>query len=145
MISQTERDNLVRQRAGHRCEYCRMHQSLQGGTFHIEHVRPLARGGDSELPNLALACPGCNLHKSDRVEILDQTTGEVVPLFHPRQSNWHEHFDWDDFEIVGLTPIGRATIAALHFNVARRIRIRQAEKMFDLFPPDDVAQLPQST
>ena len=30
---------LVRARAGDRCEYCRMHQSLQGATFHVEHVR----------------------------------------------------------------------------------------------------------
>ena len=40
-----------------------------------------------------------------------------------------------------MTSIGRATLAALHFNDARRIRIRQAEKMFDLFPPDDVARV----
>ena len=101
MNSQAKRDDVVRQRAGARCEYCRMHQSLQGGTFHIEHIRPLSREGDSELANLALACPGCNLSKSDRVEVPDPTTGEVVPLFHPRQSDWYEHFDWDEYEIVG--------------------------------------------
>lgn len=138
MISAAERDNLVRQRAVARCEYCRMHQSLQGGTFHIEHVVPASRGGDSELANLALACPGCNLHKSNRTEFVDPLTGETVPLFHPRQGSWREHFEWDEFEIVGLTPTGRATVAALKFNDPRRIRIRQAEKMFDLFPPDDV-------
>ena len=59
-------------------------------------------------------------------------------LFDPRQAKWREHFDWDEFEIIGLTPIGRATVATLKFNEPRRIRIRQAEKMFDLFPPDDV-------
>lgn len=138
MTSVAERDNLVRQRASVRCEYCRMHQSLQGGTFHIEHIVPTSRGGDSELTNLALACPGCNLHKSNRTEFADPLTGETVPLFYPRQGRWHEHFEWDEFEIVGLTPTGRATVAALKFNDARRIRIRQAEKMFDLFPPDDV-------
>jgi hypothetical protein len=31
---------------------------------------------------------------------------------------------------------GRATIAALDLNHERRIRIRQAEQMFGLFPPD---------
>jgi HNH endonuclease len=93
MTSQAELERQVRERAGNRCEYCRMHQSLQGGTFHVEHVVPVSRGGDSELTNLALACPGCNLHKSDRVQVTDNETGQTVPLFHPRQHPWNEHFD----------------------------------------------------
>ena len=56
----------------------------------------------------------------------------------PIMAKWREHFDWDELEIIGLTPIGRATVVALKFNDVRRLRIRQAEKMFDLFPPDDV-------
>ena len=36
---------LVSTRAGDRCEYCRMHQSLQGATFHVEHIVPRSRGG----------------------------------------------------------------------------------------------------
>ena len=79
MISAAKRDNLVRQRADARCEYCRMHQSLQGGTFHLEHIVPISRGGDSELPNFALACPGCNLHKAARTEFADPLTGEAEP------------------------------------------------------------------
>jgi hypothetical protein len=117
-----------------------MHQSLQGGTFHIEHVVPISRGGDSELTNLALACPGCNLHKSDRVQVTDNETGQTVPLFHPRQQQWTEHFEWDEFQLVGRTAIGRATISALRLNDPRRAKIRQAERMFDLFPPDDFAK-----
>ena len=140
MTSQAELERQVRERAGGRCEYCRMHQSLQGGTFHIEHVVPLSRGGDSELTNLALACPGCNLHKSDRVQVTDTETGQTVPLFHPRQHPWNEHFEWDEFQLVGRTAIGRATIYALRLNDPRRAKIRQAERMFDLFPPDDFAK-----
>ena len=55
----------VEQRAAGRCEYCRMHQSLQGATFHVEHIVPTVLGGSSTLSNLAWACPGCNLQKSD--------------------------------------------------------------------------------
>jgi hypothetical protein len=44
---------LVEQRAGGRCEYCRMHQALKGATFHVEHVIPTARGGSDEPENLA--------------------------------------------------------------------------------------------
>jgi 5-methylcytosine-specific restriction endonuclease McrA len=60
-----------------------MHQALQGATFHIEHVVPCSRGGADEPDNLAWACPGCNLHKSDRVEVVDPETGAIVPLFNP--------------------------------------------------------------
>ena len=78
-----ELQRAVEQRAGERCEYCRMHQALQGATFHVEHVVPRCRGGQSTLDNLAWACPGCNLHKADRVEAPDPQTGQPVPLFHP--------------------------------------------------------------
>lgn len=76
---------LVVARARDRCEYCRMHQSLQGATFHVEHIIPRSRGGSSDLENLAWACPGCNLHKSDRVEIFSPDSCGVIPLFNPRR------------------------------------------------------------
>lgn len=74
----------VETRARERCEYCRMHQSLQGATFHVEHIIPRSRGGSTQFDNLAWACPSCNLHKSNRTEIMDPNTGILVPLFHPR-------------------------------------------------------------
>src|SRR4051794_3289225 len=84
----------VRERAGHRCEYCLMHDSLQGATFHVEHVVPRSRGGTSELENLAWACPSCNLHKSDRTAVVDPETAASVRLFHPRTDRWGDHFRW---------------------------------------------------
>ena len=128
---------MVADRAGSRCEYCRMHQSLQGGTFHVEHVVPRCHGGSSHPDNLALACPGCNLSKSDRVVSTDPETGAEVPLFHPRSDEWNAHCRWEEYELQGLTPVGRATIAALGLNHPRRIRIRQAEQRFGLFPPSE--------
>jgi hypothetical protein len=56
--SDTERE--VAATAGERCEYCRMHQALQGATFHIEHFVPRSRGSPSSLDNLAWACPSCD-------------------------------------------------------------------------------------
>jgi hypothetical protein len=38
------------------------------------------------------------------------------------------------------TPVGRATVDTLLLNHERRIKIRQAEALFDLFPPGDVEQ-----
>jgi len=137
MIRSSEIDRQVQQRAAGRCEYCRMHQSLQGATFHVEHIMPRSRGGLSQLDNLAWACPSCNLHKSDRVEVPLPDTDEMVPLFNPRGDNWQDHFRWDGYHITGLTAIGRATVDALYFNHDRRLKIREAEELFELFPPHD--------
>ena len=130
-------DLSIRQRAGDRCEYCRMHQSLQGAAFHVEHIIPRSASGNDSLDNLALACPSCNLNKSNRTESIDIVTDATVALFHPRAMNWREHFQFQSYEIVGQTAIGRATCAVLKFNQPRRIKIRQAEAIFKLFPPTD--------
>jgi hypothetical protein len=125
----------VEQRAAERCEYCGMHQSLQGGQFHIEHVCPTSRGGTSQLDNLALACPGCNFRKTDHVAAFDSESETTVRLFNPRTDRWLDHFHWAGYEATGLTATGRATVALLDLNHPRRVRIRQAEEMFGLFPP----------
>jgi hypothetical protein len=122
-------------RAGGRCEYCRMHQALQGATFHLEHIVPRSRGGSSEPANLAWSCPGCNLRKSDRTAAVDPQTGGEVTFFNPRVDAWSDHFRFDGYVIVGQTSIGRATVLALDLNHGRRITIRQAEELFGLFLP----------
>ncbi len=135
MSSWAETTRLVEARADQRCEYCRMHQELQGATVHVEHVIPVSRGGSDDPSNLAWACPGCNLKKADRVEVPDPDTVTQVPLFNPRVDRWKEHFRWYGYEIVGVSAIGRAMLAAFDLNHPRRQRIRQAEQQVSLFPP----------
>ena len=125
----------VRERARGRCQYCLMHESLQGATFHVEHINPRSKGGESTLENLALACPRCNLHKADRTTAPDPVTGKQVALFHPLQQQWSEHFRFKGHEMEGLTAIGRATVVLLDLNHLRRQRIRQVEGSFGLYPP----------
>ncbi|MGC9998285.1 MAG: HNH endonuclease [Terriglobia bacterium] len=125
----------VRARARARCQYCLMHESLQGATFHIEHIVPQSKGGVSDMGNLALACPGCNLHKACKTTVVDPASGKEVRLFHPVQQLWPEHFRFKGFQIEGLTAVGRATVEALNLNHSRRQRIRQVEEAFGLFPP----------
>ncbi len=137
MTSWSDIEQGVARRAAGRCEYCRMHQSLQGATFHVEYVIPRSRSGASDLGNLAWACPSCNLHKSNRVEVQSSGDPQMISLFNPRDDRWHDHFRWNGYIITGLTPCGRATIEALLLNHERRIRIRRAEALFDLFPPHD--------
>ena len=54
-ISATLRRQVI-ERAGNRCEYCRLAQTGQEATFHIDHVVPVVGGGKTAVENLALAC-----------------------------------------------------------------------------------------
>jgi hypothetical protein len=137
MTSWNELGRHVEERAAKRCEYCRMHQALQGATFHVDHIVPRCLGGLSELSNLAWACPGCNLYKANRVDALSRDAGQPVPLFNPRTDRWTDHFRWNGYHIEGITPVGRATVNLLALNHERRVMIREAEALFDLFPPRD--------
>ena len=115
---------LVRSRAAHRCEYCRLPQEFSDLSFHIEHIVSRQHGGSNKPDNLALACPTCNFHKGPNLTGIDPTTSRVEPLFHPRRDSWSEHFACNDARIVGKTPAGRTTAALLEINDAERLRLR---------------------
>jgi len=111
-------DARIRAQARNRCGYCLGHQDYVLARLHIDHIIPQSHGGNSDESNLWLSCPLCNGHKSDKVTALDPETGVVAPIFNPRTQQWQHHFRWadDGVHIIGLTPIGRGTIAALHLN-----------------------------
>jgi hypothetical protein len=118
--------NLVRQRAGQCCEYCRLPQHADPyETFHIEHIIARQHGGDDEPPNLALSCSRCNHRKGTNLSSRDPQSGVTVELFHPRLQIWHEHFAIQGARIVGLSPTGRATVRLLNLNDSRRVRLRR--------------------
>ena len=56
--------------------------------------------------------------KARRISARDAVTDSLVSLFNPRTQSWEEHFTWNqDFTLMlGMTPAGRATIAALQLN-----------------------------
>jgi len=122
---------LVRGRAGGECEYCRLKQeNLPFAIFHVEHIIPRKHGGSDDVANLALACERCNSYKGPNLTGLDPATGEIVVLFNPRQNRWEEHFRQVDVTIIGLTPIGRATVRVLNMNEAGRLRLRTVLKRY---------------
>lgn len=45
-----------------RCACCKT--SIKSAAYHLDHIHPLARGGDNTITNLQLLCPPCNLSKS---------------------------------------------------------------------------------
>jgi 5-methylcytosine-specific restriction endonuclease McrA len=105
--------------------------------FSVEHIVPRDRGGTDSPGNLALSCQGCNNHKFTKVEGGDPATGDIVPLFHPRQQRWQEHFQWsEDFtHIVGTTRTGRATVEALHLNRPGLVNLRRMLRAAGEHPP----------
>ena len=116
---------LVRERAGHRCEYCQLHQDDSPlAVLHIEHVRPRKHGGTDDEENLALACIDCNLCKGTNLTGIDPQTGTVTVLFHPRQDSWDAHFEWNGLHLIGRTPIGRTTVQVLDLNSDDRMDLR---------------------
>ena len=92
--------------AGHRCENYRAPEAIFNLPFEVEHIVPTSRGGPDDESNQAIACPACNLYKSDQQRGMDQATRELVRLFHPRLDRWDEHFrvESEDGVIQGLTP-----------------------------------------
>lgn len=124
-ISQKLRQ-IVRERAGNCCEYCRL--SARSGTvpFHIDHIIPIKHDGSNDVDNLCLACFECNAHKSHDLTGFDPETGEITRLYHPRKQVWLEHFVLrDHIQIMGLTPEGRTTVRVLQMNVEDRIESRR--------------------
>jgi hypothetical protein len=120
----TTRD-LVRRRAGQRCEYCHLPQGYSSLTHHVEHIVAKQHGGSDDADNLALACHRCNLHKGPNLTGIDPLTGQTASLFHPRRDPWSEHFAFEGVRIVGISPIGRATVQVLGINDARRLELRK--------------------
>jgi 5-methylcytosine-specific restriction endonuclease McrA len=117
----------VRERAQHRCEYCRLPQSSAPFlTFHVEHIQASQHADDDSIDNLCLACPHCNLHKGPNLTTLDLETREVTPLFHPRRQSWEEHFRFESARIEGRTVIGTATARLLKMNADEQVKIRAA-------------------
>ena len=125
---------LVIQRAGNRCEYCRISQIGQVATFHIDHIVPVVAGGETVAENLALARVSCSLRKGARQELEDLETGQVVSIFNSRQQLWKEHFAWKGLQVVGLTATGRATVQALDLNRPTMLAIRSEEELLGRHP-----------
>ena len=118
---------LVSARAGGVCEYCRLVESACGVTFHIEHIVPRCQEGQTNMSNLALSCPGCNLAKAGRTVGPDRR-GRQTEIFNPRdfepsQLGWHLHFSLDRETgiVVARSSVGEATLEILNMNASNRV------------------------
>jgi len=124
---------LVRQRAGHRCEHCCIHEDDETWPFHLEHIVPKKHGGKDNPANLAWSCQSCNLAKG--ANLSGRVQGALIALFNPRRQRWRRHFRWDGRVLVGKTKCGKATIRVLEINAEDRCRLREVLIAAGAFPP----------
>jgi 5-methylcytosine-specific restriction endonuclease McrA len=54
---------LVRARAGERCEYCLIPETLTLAEHWVDHILAEKHGGQTAEENLALSCMACNQRK----------------------------------------------------------------------------------
>jgi hypothetical protein len=123
--------------AGHRCGYCQSDERLTGMALSTEHIIPRAAGGPTTRANLWRSCRACNEQKGAQTHAADPETGDVAPLYHPRLQPWHEHFQWSDdgATILGLTPIGCATVQAIQLNRPLLVAARRRWVLAGWHPP----------
>lgn len=61
----------VFRRDGKRCRYCGQTE----GSFHLDHVYPVIKGGETTLENLVVSCKRCNLIKHSKVGVWPKPIG----------------------------------------------------------------------
>ena len=115
---------LVRERAGECCEYSLIPEAMTWALHTIDHIIAEKHGGTTTLENLALACTLCNSRKGSDLTSIDEQTGAIVPLFHPRRDRWIDHF-----QLVGAASNrdrqGHCTARLLRFNDSERVAERE--------------------
>lgn len=116
---------LVFARAGGRCEYCLLPQSVTVYQHEPDHIIPRQHDGQTDAENLALACTRCNRYKGPNIGSLDPRTGELVPFYNPRKQLWQDHFWLDGPIIRPLTPERRVTVKILRLNDETRVEERE--------------------
>ena len=66
----------------------------------------------------------------------DPKLGGQVPVFHPRQQDWKEHFRWAGFRVIGRSSSGRATVELLRMNREIALAIRAEEARLGRHPAE---------
>jgi 5-methylcytosine-specific restriction endonuclease McrA len=125
----------VIERADGRCEYCLIHQTDTALFDHeIDHIISEKHGGPTTDENLAFACFECNRYKGSDIASVDSETGQITPLFNPRQQTWADHFVLDGPLIRPITAEGRTTVYLLRLNAEQRIQRRKGLIILDKYP-----------
>ena len=62
-----------------------------------------------------------------------------IAVFNPRTQRWDDHFNWsnDGVQIIGITPVGRATVEALKLNNQLAVEVRRNWVLAGWHPPQE--------
>ncbi|HRD82084.1 MAG TPA: HNH endonuclease signature motif containing protein [Saprospiraceae bacterium] len=125
------------ERASHCCEYCKSQDRFSPVYFSVDHIIPVSMGGSQDIDNMAYACMLCNRLKWNKISVLDPVSQLIVNLFDPRRDSWASHFQWseDYLHIIGVTPVGRATVNTLQLNREKLVHYRSEMAEIGYHPP----------
>jgi hypothetical protein len=124
----------IRQRAGHRCEYCRMTEAELLAGCEVDHIISRKHGGLTDSANLALSCERCNRAKGSDIGSVSGMGREFVRLFNPRIDAWAEHFLLRGPVIEPQSLIGEVTARLLRFNAPDRVLQRRVLQQIGVYP-----------
>lgn len=127
------------------CGYCGKDGSVLHQKFHLDHFVPksLDKSRENDYDNLVLACPRCNLSKSDKWPTGDrkQPHNGIEGFVDPADPEFDQHLERNEKGyVVGKTPVGNSMSNMLHLDIRRtdldwnaaqlRIQLKELEKLF---------------
>lgn len=125
------------------CGYCGKNGKIMHQKFHIDHFVPKSLDSDREHDyyNLVLACPRCNLSKSNKWPTRDINVPNDgnIGFVDPATEQFDEHIERNsEGFVVGVTPVGKNMCSMLHLDIRRTDlywkidRIRKLEDRLEL-------------
>ncbi len=127
------------------CGYCGKDGSVLHQKFHLDHFVPknLDKSLEKDYYNLVLACPRCNLSKSDKWPTGDImcSHNEEEGFVDPADSEFDEHLERNERGyVVAKTSVGNSMCNMLHLDIRRtdiywkaaqlRIQLKKLEELF---------------
>lgn len=119
------------------CGYCGKSGKIMHERFHIDHFVPksLCPERKNDYYNLVLACPKCNLSKSDKWPTKDvkKANDGNKGFVDPATAEYDEHIERnDEGYVVGITPVGRDICKMLHLDIRRTDLYWKISKIRDI-------------
>jgi uncharacterized protein (TIGR02646 family) len=120
---------------GYMCGYCGKNAYIMHEHFHIDHFVPKKLDPDriNDYYNLVLACPKCNLTKSDKWPTKDKDCphDERIGFVDPATPEYDEHLERnEDGYIVGTTALGKQICNNLNFDARRTDLFWKIKKLY---------------
>ena len=121
-------ENEVWLRAAGLCEYCHIPQTYVRLPFQIDHIIAEQHGGKTTSDNLAGTCVRCNKRKGPNIAGSSPGDRRGRPAYSTRtpRSVGDPLSDGMGATLVGMTLIGRVTIAVLDINNPSTVALRES-------------------